>query len=73
MDHAESAGARRPTLRERLASISKAVNGALGVPDYERYLHDFRARYPGETPLTKAEFEKDRLHERYIKPGNRCV
>jgi uncharacterized short protein YbdD (DUF466 family) len=73
MDHRESTDARRPTLRDRLASISKAVNGALGVPDYERYLHDFRARHPGDTPLTMAQFEKDRLHDRYIKPGNRCL
>ena len=59
-------------LRARLKRIAKAVNGAFGVPDYDRYLTDFSTRHPDQTPLTREEFVKDRLHNRYEKPGNRC-
>jgi uncharacterized short protein YbdD (DUF466 family) len=70
---AATVGEQLAGLRARLAKISKAVNGAFGVPDYDRYLRDFSARYPEQTPLTREEFEKDRLHDRYVKPGNRCL
>jgi uncharacterized short protein YbdD (DUF466 family) len=64
----------KPSLRERLQTVSETVNAILGVPDYERYVRDYEASHPGEkAPMTRAEFEKDRLHERFIKPGNKCV
>ena len=68
-----AAGPLKPGLLKRLGEIAKAVNGVFGVPDYDRYVREFSARYPDQTPMTREEFEKDRLHDRYIKPGNRCV
>jgi uncharacterized short protein YbdD (DUF466 family) len=76
LEEPEGAGAqgtRAPTLLDRLASIARAVNGMFGVPDYDRYVREFSARYPDQTPLTREEFEQDRLHNRYVKPGNRCL
>lgn len=68
-----AADARPLTFFGRLASISRAVNGMFGVPDYDRYVREFSARYPDQKPMTREEFEKDRLHNRYGKPGNRCL
>jgi uncharacterized short protein YbdD (DUF466 family) len=68
----ETLGEQLSGIRARLAKISKAVNGAFGVPDYDRYLKHFTSRFPGQTPLTREEFVKDRMHDRYEKPGNRC-
>jgi uncharacterized short protein YbdD (DUF466 family) len=66
--------AERPlSLLQRLQGIARALNGMFGIPDYDRYVREFSARYPDETPLTREEFEKDRLHNRYVKPGNRCL
>jgi uncharacterized short protein YbdD (DUF466 family) len=68
----ETVGDQIAGLRARLKRIAKAVNGAFGVPDYDRYVRDFSARHPDQTPLTRKEFEEDRLRNRYEKPGNRC-
>ena len=68
-----AADAKPITFLERLAHISRTVNGMFGVPDYDRYVQQFSARYPDQKPLTREEFEKDRMHDRYIKPGNRCL
>lgn len=66
--------AERPlSLFQRLGHLAKAVNGMFGIPDYDRYVREFSARYPDQSPLTREEFEQDRLHNRYVKPGNRCL
>lgn len=44
----------------------------IGVPDYERYLAHVATQHPGETPLSRDEFAKRRLEDRYARPGSRC-
>jgi uncharacterized short protein YbdD (DUF466 family) len=51
------------------ARITRAI---LGVPNYERYLAHVHALHPQATPLTRDEFERQRLHDRYSRPGARC-
>ena len=55
--------------RKRVAAALRAV---LGVPDYERYLAHLQARHPEVRALTRDEFVRTRLAERYSKPGARC-
>jgi len=48
------------------------VRRIIGVPDYERYLAHVRECHPASTPMTRAEFERSRLEDRYSRPGQRC-
>lgn len=59
-------------LRRLAAAATRVLHAVLGVPDYERYVAHVRAHHPHETPLTRAEFLRARLDDRYTKPGSRC-
>jgi uncharacterized short protein YbdD (DUF466 family) len=52
--------------------LTRALRRIIGAPDYERYVAHMRARHPGETPLSRAEFERRCLDDRYGRPGSRC-
>jgi uncharacterized short protein YbdD (DUF466 family) len=65
----------REVVRSARDSIERAaciVRRVIGVPDYDRYLAHLRAHHPDETPLTPQEFERQRLADRYSRPGSRC-
>ena len=62
-------GARAIAVLRRAAAVVRAL---LGVPDYERYVAHVRRHHPGETPLPRAEFVRQRLEARYSRPGSRC-
>jgi uncharacterized short protein YbdD (DUF466 family) len=67
----------RPTsLTARLGAAWRRAGAVLravaGVPDYERYVTHMRARHPGETVLSRDEFARRRLTERYERPGSKC-
>ena len=55
-----------------IAGIGRALRLVLGAPDYERYVAHVREAQPECTPLTRAQFERDRLDARYARPGSRC-
>jgi uncharacterized short protein YbdD (DUF466 family) len=59
-------------LARRLHAAARVVRSVLGVPDYERYLAHMRATHPNATLLTSDEFARERLNDRYSKPGARC-
>ena len=59
-------------LSRRLRAAAQITHSVLGVPDYERYLAHVRALHPQATPLTRDEFDRERLICRYSKPGARC-
>ena len=70
-----SAGHRRHLIRVVRAALGRAariVRFVAGAPDYERYVAHVRARHPDTVPLTRAEFERQRLADRYDRPGARC-
>lgn len=65
----------REVVRSARASIERAacvVRRIIGVPDYDRYLAHMAAHHPHATPLTSREFERQRLADRYSRPGSRC-
>lgn len=54
---------------ERVASVVRRI---IGVPDYDTYLDHMRRQYPECTPLDATAFERERLADRYTRPGSRC-
>jgi uncharacterized short protein YbdD (DUF466 family) len=62
----------RRTLRHHLARAARIVRTIIGAPDYERYLAHHSDRHPGSTPLTRDEFVRARIDDRYNRPGARC-
>jgi uncharacterized short protein YbdD (DUF466 family) len=55
-----------------LSGIARALRAILGAPDYERYLSHMVAAHPGLPPMSREEFQCERLESRYNKPGSRC-
>jgi uncharacterized short protein YbdD (DUF466 family) len=58
--------------RSRAERVANVVRRIIGVPDYERYVHHLRVHHPHATPVSRQEFERQRVTERYSKPGGRC-
>lgn len=59
-------------VRELLRRAAIVVRRIIGVPDYERYLAHLRERHAGVAPMSREEFERARLEDRYSRPGQRC-
>ena len=59
-------------LRDSLRRLGVVVRRVIGAPDYDRYLAHVTACHPGTTPMTREEFERSRLEDRYSRPGQRC-
>lgn len=59
-------------LRTNLRTIGEVTRRIIGAPDYERYLAHLRQHHPGDQPLTRQEFARQRLEEKYSRPGSRC-
>lgn len=59
-------------LRDSLRRVGVVVRRVIGAPDYDRYLAHVATCHPGATPMTREEFERSRLEDRYSKPGQRC-
>jgi uncharacterized short protein YbdD (DUF466 family) len=58
--------------RERLERAACVVRRIIGVPDYGRYVAHVREHHPGTEPLAEEEFIRQRLADRYSRPGTRC-
>jgi len=59
-------------LAVRLTGIARAMRAVLGAPDYERYVAHVQSAHPDREPMTCQEFMRDRMENRYSKPGSRC-
>ena len=60
------------SLAEQVRRVAKVVRTIIGVPDYDRYVAHVCERHPEQAPLTREEFEQDRLAARYTRVGSRC-
>lgn len=56
----------------RLSRATATLNRIIGAPDYDGYLRHHRRCHPDCRPLTRDEFVKQRLEDRYSRPGARC-
>jgi uncharacterized short protein YbdD (DUF466 family) len=61
--------ARIVTLLRRIAAVVRRV---VGVPDYDNYVAHVQRCHPGTVPMTRREFERVRLEDKYNRPGQRC-
>jgi uncharacterized short protein YbdD (DUF466 family) len=57
------------SLLERCAWVIRRI---IGAPDYESYLAHMALHNPDQTPMSSREFERQRLNDRYSRPGSRC-
>ncbi|HET7131908.1 MAG TPA: YbdD/YjiX family protein [Gammaproteobacteria bacterium] len=58
--------------RRRAAAAGRVLRTILGAPDYERYLRHVRECHPDREPLSRDEFVRQRMDDRYSRPGSRC-
>lgn len=58
--------------RSRIDRAAAVVRRIIGVPDYERYLAHARRCHPDQPLMSRDEFMRQRMVERYSKPGARC-
>lgn len=59
-------------IQEALRRAAIVIRRIVGVPDYERYLAHVRERHAGRVPMSREEFERSRLEDKYSRPGHRC-
>jgi uncharacterized short protein YbdD (DUF466 family) len=58
--------------QRRLDAAAAALRRIIGAPDYEHYAAHMRACHPGQRVLSRDEFARQRLEDRYARPGARC-
>jgi uncharacterized short protein YbdD (DUF466 family) len=59
-------------IRRFAARAAHVVRRIIGVPDYDRYVAHMRLHHPAAAPMAREEFIRQRLIDRYDKPGSRC-
>ncbi len=57
------------TVLKRCAAVLRRI---IGVPDYDTYLAHMTVQHPEQVPLSASDFERERLVDRYSRPGSRC-
>ena len=50
----------------------RVVRTVIGAPDYERYVDHMHDHHPGCDVVSRDEFMRQRLENRYSRPGSRC-
>ncbi|MBV6520675.1 MAG: hypothetical protein MNPFHGCM_00793 [Gemmatimonadaceae bacterium] len=60
------------TLATRLRQAARAIRRIIGAPDYDGYLAHRMQHHPECRKLTEREFTRQRLDDRYSRPGSRC-
>ncbi len=55
-----------------LQGAADIMRRIVGAPDYDTYVKHVRARHPHTIPLSREEFTRQRLADRYERPGARC-
>jgi uncharacterized short protein YbdD (DUF466 family) len=58
--------------RDRVQRAANVVRRIIGVPDYDRYVSHVRTHHPEVTPMCQADFVKQRIQDKYSRPGGRC-
>ena len=59
-------------LRTALHRAAEVVRRVVGVPDYERYVTHVNTCHPGQRPMSREEFDRSRMEDKYSRPGQRC-
>jgi uncharacterized short protein YbdD (DUF466 family) len=59
-------------VKDVLATFARALRIVIGAPRYDAYRAHVARHHPELAPMSRAEFERVRLEERYSKPGAKC-
>jgi uncharacterized short protein YbdD (DUF466 family) len=59
-------------VRAFLVTVFRALRIVIGAPRYDAYRAHMAKHHVEIDPMSRAEFERARLAERYSKPGTRC-
>ena len=59
---------RAGTLARTLAIVRRLI----GVPDYDAYVAHMHAHHPACALLSRDDFLRERLVDKYSRPGTRC-
>ena len=60
------------SLRARAQRVIAIVRRIIGVPDYQLYVSHMQRNHPTCTPMDERTFERERLVDKYSRPGSRC-
>ena len=60
------------TARTKIERAACVLRRVIGVPDYEIYVAHAQSHHPGAPLMTREEFTRQRLVDRYSRPGSRC-
>jgi uncharacterized short protein YbdD (DUF466 family) len=52
--------------------VAAVVRRIVGVPDYAVYVAHVTECHAGVVPMSREEFEKARMEDKYNRPGQRC-
>ena len=56
-----------------LRLLQEAARLMIGLPDYDRYCRHVRRSHPGQQPMTRIAFFRDRQQQRYAgRGGGKC-
>jgi uncharacterized short protein YbdD (DUF466 family) len=58
--------------KDRIERAACVLRRIIGVPDYDRYVAHVNAHHPGAQPMSRDEFVKQRMIDKYSRPGGRC-
>jgi len=60
------------SIADRLHRASALLHRIIGAPDYDAYLAHAAACHPDRPTMSRDEFVKERMEDRYSRPGTRC-
>jgi uncharacterized short protein YbdD (DUF466 family) len=55
-----------------LTTVARALRIVIGAPRYDAYRAHVAKHHLEIEPMSRTEFERARLEERYSKPGTKC-
>jgi uncharacterized short protein YbdD (DUF466 family) len=60
------------SIASRFRAALAILHRIIGAPDYDGYVAHASRCHPDQPPLTRDEFVRQRLEDRYSRPGSRC-
>ena len=60
------------SIAARLRAALAILHRIIGAPDYDGYVAHASRCHPDQALLSRDEFVKQRLEDRYSRPGSRC-
>lgn len=56
----------------RVRAVVQSLHRIIGAPDYDGYVAHVNSAHPGREPMSRDDFTRERLENRYSRPGARC-